>query len=114
VQHSGPCGGIFHLCRILNNVAEPQFETEELKLDLEHLDPKTDYSEVASPMGSLLVVLNDSEIQIKPEGKPTRILRGGEVVWLKANSRTGVSNPSEKLSSYLQLYFRDSHKGAKP
>jgi quercetin dioxygenase-like cupin family protein len=109
---SGPCekGAIN---RYFSIFAEPQLETAELKLDLVHHDPKTE-STVTGRAGSLLIVLNNSELQIKLEGKPTRILYGGEVVWLPARSRTGVSNPSEKPSSYFQLYFIDSDKGAKP
>ena len=109
---SGPCEKSA-LHRYLTSLSEPQFETKELKLDLEHFDPKAG-SIVESRVGSLLIVLNNSELQIKLQGKPARILHGGEVVWLQAHSRTGVSNPSEKLSNYLQFYFGDSGRGAKP
>jgi hypothetical protein len=109
---SGPCEKS-GTSRYLGNASELLLETAELRLDLEHLDPKTE-SIMASAGGSLLIVLNNSELQIKLDGKPARTLRGGEVVWLRARSRTGVSNRSEKQSSYLQLYFKDSGDWATP
>jgi hypothetical protein len=109
---SGPCEKNV-ISRYLNNVAEPQLETAEVKLDLTRLEPKTE-SSVTSRVRSLLVVLNNSKLQIKQEGKPTRTLHEGEMIWLEARSRTGVSSLGEKPSSYFQLYFIDSGKDAKP
>lgn len=85
---------------------EPQMETQETSLDLVHLDPQTPGAGVAVPPGTLIVVLNDSEVQIAVNGKPAKTLRGGEMTWIEAGSPSVTSNPSGKVSSYLQLSLK--------
>jgi len=63
---------------------------------------------------SLLVALNESEIQIDVEGQPTRTLSPGEVIWLQAGSLETLSIPGKKSARYLQLSFKDSGASAKP
>ena len=55
-----------------------------------------------------------AEIQIEVEGKPTKTLHAGEVIWLEAGSLETLSIPGKKPSRYLQLSFKDSAAGATP
>jgi hypothetical protein len=93
---------------------EPQMETVEMNLDLVHLGPEAKSRGIAVPPQSLLIALNESEIQVDVEGKPTHTLHGGEVTWIDAGSHRGVFNPGKKLSGYLQLSVKASGSRTKP
>ena len=93
---------------------EPQFETEEITLDQIQTSPKAGKLGTIPERESLLIALNESEIQIEVEGKPTKTLRGGEVIWLEAGSLETLSIPGKKPSRYLQLSFKDSGAAATP
>lgn len=91
---------------------EPQFETAEITLDQIQTGPNAGKLGTIPQTESLLLALDGSEIQIEVEGKLTKNLRGGEVIWLEAGSLETLSIPGKKPSRYLQLNFKDS--GADP
>ncbi len=93
---------------------EPQMETAEMKLDLVRLGPETKQAAIAPQADSLIVALNESEVQIDVKGKPAKTLHGGEVAWIEAGSHGAASNPGKKPSSYLQLIFSNGGASAKP
>ena len=93
---------------------EPQFETAEITVDQIQIGPKAGKLGTIPQTESLLVALNESEIQIEVEGQPTKTLGPGEVIWLNAGSLETLSIPGKKPSRYLQLSFKDSGKSAKP
>ncbi len=93
---------------------EPQMETAEVNLDLIRLGPKMKRATMAWQADSLVVALNESEVQIEVKGKLKKTLHGGEVAWMEAGTRGLISNPSKKPSDYLQLSFKDSGGSAKP
>jgi len=85
---------------------EPQMATREASLDLIRVDPQTRGVGVAVPPGTLIVVLQDSEVQIDVKGQPAKTLHGGEMTWIDAGSPGVTRNPSGRVSSYLQLSLR--------
>ena len=86
---------------------EPQLETGEANLDLVSFGPGSESAKIALPAESLLVALNDSELQVLLDGKPVKTLRGGEFTWVDPGSHGAVSNRSKKPGAYLQLSFKD-------
>jgi len=93
---------------------EPQFETEEIKLDLIRLDPKAEKVGFLPQTNSLLVMLNGSKVGVEEQGGSVKVLTKGEVTWITASSQEALSNHSKKTSSYLQLSFKGSGPGVKP
>ena len=89
---------------------EPQMETPETSLDLIHLDPETRGVGVAVPPATLLVILNDGEVQIDVKGQPSTTLHGGEMTWLDAGSPGLTRNPSSRVASYLQLSLKTARE----
>lgn len=85
---------------------EPQLETDEMNSDALRLGPEMKSPQIAVQAESLLVALNDSEIQVGVQGKSTRVLHGGEIVWIGAGSRGFVSNQSKKSAGCLKLTFK--------
>jgi hypothetical protein len=90
---------------------EPQLETDEMNSDTLRLGPKMESPQIAVQAESLLVALNDSEIQVDVQGKPTKVLHGGEIIWIGAGSRGFVSNQSKKSVGCLKLTFKSDSAG---
>jgi len=109
---SGPCDKN-RVDGLKSVFAAPQFETTQMKLDSVRIDPKTK-SHQALRVASLIVVLDNSEVQVEVKGKPTKTLHSGETVWLEARSSADISNLTEKPSKYFQLYFEEDGKSLKP
>jgi quercetin dioxygenase-like cupin family protein len=93
---------------------EPQFETEEIKLDLVRFDPKAKNIGILPQTNSLIVVLNESKVGVEEEGGPVKVLAGGEVIWLEAGSHATLSNAGKRASSYLQMSFKNTGVSTKP
>jgi len=109
---SGPCDKN-RVDGLKSVFAAPQFETTQMKLDSVRIDPKTKSHE-ALRVASLIVVLDNSEVQVEVKGKPPKTLHSGETVWLEARSSADISNLTEKPSKYFQLYFEEDGKSVKP
>ena len=93
---------------------EAQFETAATFLNLVRLDPETtSYGAPPIQGATLVVALNESEVQLNLKGKPARTLRGGEMTWIDAGLQGAAFNPGKKSSSYLELVFTGS-KERKP
>jgi len=91
-----------------------QFETTEMIADLVRLSPNPEMSVMVPQNPSLVVALDGGQIEIVPHGKSAKTLTSGELIWLDESSVVTVRNLSKKLSSYLQLSFRDNPGGTKP
>jgi hypothetical protein len=85
---------------------EPQLETDEMSSDTLRLGPEMKSPQLSVQAGSLLVALNDSEIQVEVQGKPMRVLHGGEIIWIGTGSRGFISNRSQKPAGCLKLTFK--------
>jgi hypothetical protein len=92
---------------------EPQWESEEINLDLLRLGPQTNSPKLRLQSNSLLVVLNESEVQVDINGKSMKPLKSGEVIWIDAGSLGFVSNPSNKRVECLHLSFQNNGKNTK-
>jgi hypothetical protein len=92
---------------------EPQFETQEMSLDILRVGPETTTLKIAVYAESLLVAPYESEVQVDVQGKPTLILHGGEVTWIGTGSRGFISNPSKKPVGCFRLSFRTSSGSAR-
>jgi len=84
---------------------ETQLEADAMRLNLVRLDPETEHAGVSLEADSLLVPLEGSDVQIKIQGEPPKILHGGELAWIGRNVNGGVWNPGKNPASYLQLTF---------
>ncbi len=93
---------------------EPQFETAEITVDQIQIGPNAGKVGIFPQTDTLLVALNESEIQIDVEGQPAKTVGPGEVIWLKASLRETLSVPGNKTSHLLQLSFKDSRESARP
>lgn len=93
---------------------EPQMETQETSLDLIRLDPEARTAGVTVLREALIVVLNDSELQIDVPGQPAKTLHGGEMMWIEAGWPGVTSNPSSRVASYLQLSLKSAGAIGKP
>jgi len=92
---------------------ETQLEADTMRLDLVRLEPETEHAGVALEADSLLVPLDGSDVQIKVQGEPPKMLRGGELVWIGKNVHGGVWNPGKNPASYLQLTFTSKSSSVK-
>lgn len=93
---------------------EPQLATGEMQLDLISVELGTQSAPMALQADALLVVLNDSEVQIAVSGKPSKTLHGGESAWIEASSQPALSNHTKKSASCLLLTFKRSAASANP
>jgi quercetin dioxygenase-like cupin family protein len=84
---------------------ETQLGADAMRLDLVRLDPETEGAGVALEANSLLVPLDGSDVQIKINGEPPKMVQGGELAWIGKNVSGGVWNPGKTAASYLQLAF---------
>ncbi len=93
-------------------IVEPQMETAAAYLNMVRLEPETKGAASAVPAKSLVVALNDAEVQIDLKGGVTRILHGAEMAWIEAGGN--AANPSNKPSSYLQITVKAASPNSKP
>lgn len=90
---------------------EAEFETAATFLNLVRLDPETTgniYAGAPIQGATLVVALNESEVQLNLKGKPARTLRGGEMTWIDAGLQGAAFNPGKKSSRYLELVFTET------
>jgi hypothetical protein len=92
---------------------ETQLEADAMRLDLVRLDPEMENAGVSLEANSLLVPLAGSDVQIKINGEPPKMLQGGELAWIGKNVSGGVWNPGKTAASYLQLVFTNKYASAK-
>ncbi|HEY6270252.1 MAG TPA: hypothetical protein VIX11_18265 [Candidatus Acidoferrum sp.] len=92
----------------------PLFETGEVRVVSVSLAAKTRYTQPAN-FGMLFVVGSGSVLQIELPGEPSRLLHGGEVLWLNQGGSAFITAPPEQgTSSYLTLFFKDEKTLVKP
>jgi hypothetical protein len=92
----------------------PLFETDEVRVVSVSLAAKTRYTQSAN-FGMLFVLGNGSDLQIDLPGEPSRLLHGGEVLWLNQGTSTVITAASEQAtSSYLTLFFKNKKTPVKP
>jgi hypothetical protein len=85
------------------------FETNEVLVQSFSMALRQDGSESGSQPARLLVVENNSELQVDLPGGTSKPLHGGEVLWLDAGKKwTMVTADEKKPARFLLLQFKDS------
>ncbi|HXY00138.1 MAG TPA: hypothetical protein VEI54_04400 [Candidatus Limnocylindrales bacterium] len=91
------------------------FETDEISVTSFSIALKQNYSESGPQSARLLVVEQNSELQVNRPGEPSKALRGGEVEWLEAGKNWTVVTPGDhKGTRFLLIRFKDSEGPSKP
>jgi hypothetical protein len=88
------------------------FETDEILVTSFSIALKQNYSETGS---RLLVVDDNSELQVERPGDDSRSLHAGEVLWLEAGKKWTIATPGEhKVTRFLLIRFKDAGNLKKP
>ena len=83
----------------------PLFETDGVRVVLTTLGAGSGYRDPDAKFGTLFVVANESTLQIESSGE-SRILHGGEVLWLPRGGSVHVTSPPEnRVSHYWVMFF---------
>jgi len=91
------------------------FETSEILVTSFSIALKEDYSESGPEVARLLVVEQDSNLQVDVSGEPSRHLHGGEVLWLEAGKKWRiVTGGGQRPTRFLLIQFKNSNGMGKP
>jgi len=86
------------------------FETGEILVTSFSMSSKEDYSESGPEVALLLVVEQNSNLQVDVTGEPSKQFRGGEVLWLEAGKKWRiVSAGDHKVTRFVLIQFKDSN-----
>jgi hypothetical protein len=84
-------------------------ETDEIVVTSFSIALKQNYSESGSQPARLLVVGNNSELQLERPGEPAKTLHAGEALWLAAGKGWTIVTPGEhKVTRFLLIRFKDN------
>jgi hypothetical protein len=86
----------------------PQFETDEIAVNLTRISPEAEGTSITLKTGTLLLLVSGSGIQAEAKGRPEETLIVGSVMWLLAGSNTTFHNSSQKEWRYLTIGFKGS------
>jgi|SRR5579859_93601 len=84
------------------------FETDQVRLDLVHVEGGKDYSDAAPRAATLLVAMSGANLDVSLGGQHTAFLHEGDVLWLPAGTSRRVVDFLGTQSSFLLLSFKDS------
>jgi len=91
----------------------PCFETDELRMDLLHVDGGKDYEVAAPQTAALLVAESNANLDVALGGQHTAFLHAGDVLWLPAGTPRKVEDFLGIKSSFLLLSFKDTANPAR-
>jgi hypothetical protein len=90
------------------------FETNEIQLESFSIALRENCSESGSQPARLLIVEDNSELQVDLPGEASKSLHSGEVLWLEAGKKWTITTAGEKkLTRFLLLQFKDSATDAR-
>jgi hypothetical protein len=92
----------------------PYFETDELRVDLVKVGSGRDYADEKPKLNSLLVALNDANLDASLGGDHLSFLHGGDILWMPAGLQRRVVDFLGTKSNFLLVSFKDSANSAKP
>jgi hypothetical protein len=92
----------------------PCFETDDVRLDLVHVEGGKDYDVTAPPTASLLVAMSNANLDVSLGGQHAAFLHAGDVLWLPAGTARKVVDFLGIKSSFLLLSFKDTGAPATP
>ena len=91
----------------------PVLETDEIMLKSASFSTKANYVLSVSPAGTLLIVAPLSQFKLDFADGSSKLLSGGDTLWLPPGSAATITNLSEQKSSTLLLFsFKDVAKTA--
>jgi len=86
------------------------FKTAEVRADSFWFSPHLNYNEPVSEPGELLIAYENTGLQVDAPGKPSKALRGGEVLWIDAGKLPTVITAGEhKVTRFLLIKFKESN-----
>jgi hypothetical protein len=80
------------------------FETAEIVVTAFSFDHSMNYSEMGP--SQLLVVEQDSALQVNMPGGPSKTLHAGEVLWLEARKKWTIVTPTDKSTRFVLIHFK--------
>ncbi|HEY2120611.1 MAG TPA: hypothetical protein VGH37_15580 [Candidatus Acidoferrum sp.] len=80
------------------------FETGEIVVIAFSFDHSMNYSEMGP--SQLLVVEQDSALQLNMPGAPSKTLHAGEVLWLEARKKWNIVTPTDKTTRFVLIRFK--------
>jgi quercetin dioxygenase-like cupin family protein len=83
------------------------FETGEVEMTSYSSSIKESYSD-DSKSARLVIVDAGSDLEVDVIGNPSKSLRGGEVMWLKAEKKWKVTTPGHRVTHFVMIQFKDS------
>jgi hypothetical protein len=91
------------------------FYTDEIQTESFWFAPGVNYSEPASEPGELLIAYENTELRVDLPGKPSKSLRGGEVLWIDAGKLPTIITVGEnKVTRFLLVRFKGRNVTNKP
>jgi hypothetical protein len=85
-----------------------QLETDEIVVTSFSIALKMNYNEPDLQSSRLLVVDDNSELQVESPGETSKPLHAGEVLWLEAGKKWTIVTPGpHKLTRFLLIRFKD-------
>jgi hypothetical protein len=83
--------------------SKPLFVTQLTAVGLVHFDANAKTVSTTPQMGTLTVMLSESEIQIELENEPARKLTKGQVIWIAAGATEKIRNLGKQGVDFLQI-----------
>ena len=90
----------------------PCFETDELRLDVVHVEGGKDYEITTPQNAALLVAESNANLDVSLGGQHAAFLHAGDVLWLPAGTARKVADFLGIKSSFLLLSFKDTSPNA--
>jgi hypothetical protein len=84
------------------------FETDELRMDVVHVEGGKDYIDSSPQTAALLVAMSDANLDVSLGGEHTAFLHTGDVMWLPATTSRKVGDFLGIKSKFLLISFKDS------
>jgi quercetin dioxygenase-like cupin family protein len=87
------------------------FETDEIAMTSFSFALRQSYSESGSRPAQLLIVGDNSELQVQRSAEPSMMMHAGELLWLDAGKQWTIVTPGEqKVTQFFLIRFKDSVK----
>jgi hypothetical protein len=90
----------------------PCFETDEVRLDLVHVDGSKNYEVAAPTTAALLVAMSNANLDVSLGGQHAAFLHAGDLLWLPAGTARKVDDFIWIKSNFLLLSFKDTGANA--
>ena len=101
-------GDVSPVCPFAYCKMERLFETDEILAESASLAPRASYIQSGSQPSQLLIALDNSEVRVDVQGKPSKSLHSGEALWLPAGNPPTIANLNgHGASRFLLCSFKN-------